>query len=572
MHGGRSVWWLLAVVVLVLVQGASGPEVDHHGGGEDEDSPVSLTLGGCRCKPVSVDFADALNPRQWAWCCSNSGWCDVEPGCEAARDVSSDYSGWDHCEMLCPVQPPVHARQPGQNSAHGVADGEREEEGAGTRSFADADDNILSRSWVRLDLGLGSLLIPLLRTWGDAVKRELWQGLDDFRRQQQVVFLFPFGITVVVIVAWRLRTGLASEKSEKERVRMLLARAAKRMQRNRASVSLRGWYDFVQWAKRSRVVAGRVLMRRQQARLSAAYYGWYSWASASAMTKRKIAHHMRRGIAATGLHTWVDYTARRVRQRHIVQQVVARLQHSAVVQAFGRWHGLVQECCRVREGVTLLIARIGHGLAFRAFMAWLDAAAAYRAECLETDRAARYLAMCTDVEQESDEEAESAVRVLHAARESDSVISEVQNLVGADGMGARFSLSPPGSSPSEVDDYCAQSVGFPKRYMDQASVGARTPSRRVTIDNAVGNLSPVKRYHTVYVTKSSAKSRGFGIYLSNDLQVVSCAARSPAQNAGLQIGCTIVKVNDLLVRSRDDFRRFTQAVVPGDTAAFTVCL
>ena len=153
----------------------------------------------------------------------------------------------------------------------------------------------------------------------------------------------------------------------------------------------------------------------------------------------------------------------------------------------------------------------------------------------------------------------------------DSVISEEKNLVG---MGARFSLSPPGSSPSGVDDYmyCAQSVGFPKRYMDQASVGTRTPSRRVTIDNAVGNLSPVKCYHTVYVTKSSAKSRGFGIYLSNDLQVVSCAARSPAQNAGLQIGCTIVKVNDLLVRSRDDFRRFTQAVMPGDTAAFTVCL
>jgi hypothetical protein len=193
--------------------------------------------------------------------------------------------------------------------------------------------------------------------------------------------------------------------------------------------------------------------------------------------------------------------------------------------------------------------------------------------------------MRMEIDQEYDEESESDVRdVLNAARgflsesptacERDvegspaSVLSGARSFVGAEGIGARISLSPPGSSPGEADDYYfKQTVTVPKRCMVRPS----RPSRRVAVDHAVGNASLIEKHHIIYITKNSNKSQGFGIKISDDLRVISCAARSPA-DGHLQMGSRIVQVDDHLVHSRDDFRRLTRAVAPGDTAAFTVSL
>jgi hypothetical protein len=58
---------------------------------------------------VTSNFVDEQLSGQWAWCCADAGWCDVEPGCEAAHNVSSNYNGWDYCDHSCPVKPPTRS-------------------------------------------------------------------------------------------------------------------------------------------------------------------------------------------------------------------------------------------------------------------------------------------------------------------------------------------------------------------------------------------------------------------------------------------------------------------------------
>ena len=96
----------------------------------------------------------------------------------------------------------------------------------------------------------------------------------------------------------------------------------------------------------------------------------------------------------------------------------------------------------------------------------------------------------------------------------------------------------------------------------------RTSSRRVAIDDAVGANALRTGTHSVYVAKKSAAG-GFGIYISDSLTVTSCAAGSPAEEAGLQVGSTITKVNDHPISSREEFKRHIQGVRPGDNVAFT---
>mgnify|MGYP001290124088 CR=1 FL=1 len=68
------------------------------------------TVGGCECKPVSVDFATG---HRFAESGANDydgpGWCDVEPGCSNAIDAEPGYDGWDNV-----------LRDPGPSSAVAV--------------------------------------------------------------------------------------------------------------------------------------------------------------------------------------------------------------------------------------------------------------------------------------------------------------------------------------------------------------------------------------------------------------------------------------------------------------------
>jgi len=33
-------------------------------------------------------------------CPGQEKWCEVEPGCDAAKEKSEDYDGWDECQPL----------------------------------------------------------------------------------------------------------------------------------------------------------------------------------------------------------------------------------------------------------------------------------------------------------------------------------------------------------------------------------------------------------------------------------------------------------------------------------------
>ena len=58
----------------------------------------SISDRGCACRRETVDYAAPDGPHSWYGCCGEAGWCDVEPGCDIARDARGDeYAGWDTC-------------------------------------------------------------------------------------------------------------------------------------------------------------------------------------------------------------------------------------------------------------------------------------------------------------------------------------------------------------------------------------------------------------------------------------------------------------------------------------------
>ena len=259
-------------------------------------------------------------------------------------------------------------------------------------------------------------------------------------------------------------------------------------------------------------------------------------------------------------------------------RVVARLHHSLLIRAFGRWYDLAQTCLRIRKGITRLKIRIGHGLAVRAFVTWLDAADTYRAERVAADHAARYLAMCMDVDQDPDEDENGDVTAVldaasgfldhcasQAVKSPDSVLSGVRDLSPA----GPTTLSPPSSSVKEFEAYCKPLLNpSTKRHVVRPLHTAQTSSRRVAIDHAVGANALAEASHIMCLAK--ARTGGFGIYVSDSLQITSCAAQSPAGKAGLLVGQKIVKVNGSSVHSRGELRQTLQGVKSGETVAFTV--
>ena len=52
-----------------------------------------VTENGCVCKAVWEDDDD----RTHTGCPPTERWCEVEPGCATAKEVSDDYDGWDEC-------------------------------------------------------------------------------------------------------------------------------------------------------------------------------------------------------------------------------------------------------------------------------------------------------------------------------------------------------------------------------------------------------------------------------------------------------------------------------------------
>jgi hypothetical protein len=88
--------WLVVVFANHPVAGGAGGA-----GGAGVAAPtVSLSIHGCRCKPLTVDWtAHSELAHSWIGCCGDAGWCDVEPGCAAARQSQprERYAGWDVC-------------------------------------------------------------------------------------------------------------------------------------------------------------------------------------------------------------------------------------------------------------------------------------------------------------------------------------------------------------------------------------------------------------------------------------------------------------------------------------------
>ena len=89
---------LLALWLVVVF--ANHPVAGGAGGAGVAAPTVSLSIHGCRCKPLTVDWtAHSELAHSWIGCCGDAGWCDVEPGCAAARQSQprERYAGWDVC-------------------------------------------------------------------------------------------------------------------------------------------------------------------------------------------------------------------------------------------------------------------------------------------------------------------------------------------------------------------------------------------------------------------------------------------------------------------------------------------
>jgi hypothetical protein len=80
----------------LLVLAAALPATAELPRGPHSISVGAETLHGCTCLPRSVDTGEVVHDG-CGW--PEQGWCDVEPGCEGARNVSTagDYDGWDEC-------------------------------------------------------------------------------------------------------------------------------------------------------------------------------------------------------------------------------------------------------------------------------------------------------------------------------------------------------------------------------------------------------------------------------------------------------------------------------------------
>lgn len=50
----------------------------------------------CICKEVWEDDEGNTHTA----CPGQEKWCEVEPGCDAAKEKSEDYDGWDECQPL----------------------------------------------------------------------------------------------------------------------------------------------------------------------------------------------------------------------------------------------------------------------------------------------------------------------------------------------------------------------------------------------------------------------------------------------------------------------------------------
>jgi hypothetical protein len=85
--------WEVIVAVVILAAVGLYPS-----SGDPGDSSSLRTHGGCTCAPYSYD-----GDRQVGAGCipdgggGATGWCDVEPGCAAAKDATQDNDGWDTC-------------------------------------------------------------------------------------------------------------------------------------------------------------------------------------------------------------------------------------------------------------------------------------------------------------------------------------------------------------------------------------------------------------------------------------------------------------------------------------------
>lgn len=54
---------------------------------------VVVTKNGCECLPTTFDYD---NENHWDGC-GKENWCDVQPGCENAKEKTVEYDGWDEC-------------------------------------------------------------------------------------------------------------------------------------------------------------------------------------------------------------------------------------------------------------------------------------------------------------------------------------------------------------------------------------------------------------------------------------------------------------------------------------------
>jgi hypothetical protein len=108
--------WEVIVAVVILAAVGLYPS-----SGDTAESGALLTHGGCTCAPYTYEGDRTVG----AGCIpdaggDNIGWCDVEPGCAAAKDVTADSDGWDTCT---PALLYDDAYQPADTAEFGVDTG-----------------------------------------------------------------------------------------------------------------------------------------------------------------------------------------------------------------------------------------------------------------------------------------------------------------------------------------------------------------------------------------------------------------------------------------------------------------
>ena len=120
-------WEIVAAVIVLAAVGL------YPGGAEHAEGSGVLTHNGCTCAPFTYDGDHQIG----AGCVpeaagAETGWCDVEPGCDAARDAREDHDGWDTCT------PPLVAPG-GAPDAAGDGGGDADSGGVGDDEGAEPD-------------------------------------------------------------------------------------------------------------------------------------------------------------------------------------------------------------------------------------------------------------------------------------------------------------------------------------------------------------------------------------------------------------------------------------------------